>query len=104
MFETTTNMIQQHLPTVEHSNWPVVLIALVIAWVVFLLIREFWCWFWRTTHLLIALSKIYRHIGYASEIGAECLEELKKANDKLERLAECIPGAAGDKQAGSAGS
>ncbi len=103
MFETASNMIQQHLPAGEHRGWVVGLIALVIAWVALMVIREFWCWFWRTTHLLIALFKIYQSIQCACEIGAKCQEELKSANAKLERIAESIAATAANTQAGSGG-
>jgi hypothetical protein len=103
MFENATDMIQKHLPAGNHPSWVAPVITLFIAWVIFMMIREFWCWFWKTTAIANELDRIKLNIHSLQGIGARCEEELSKANTTLERIAENASAAAGNKQAGSAG-
>jgi hypothetical protein len=100
MFENAESLVQQHT---SMNGIIAGIVVLVIVWVIFLLIREFWCWFWRTTHLLIALHKIFQNIDRACEIGSECQEQLKAANAALERLNERVSATAGNRQGESSG-
>jgi hypothetical protein len=103
MFENATDMIQQHLRVGEYRGLTAGLIALFIAWVVFIVIREFWCWFWKTTAIANELETINSNLRGLQAIGVKFQVELSKANSKLERIAESASAAAGNKQAGSGG-
>jgi hypothetical protein len=100
MFENTGSLVQQHMTM---GSVIVGIIVLVIAWVIFLMIRAFWCWFWKTTHLVIGLYKIFQCVDRACDIGCECREQLKAANAALERLNERVSATAGNRQGESGG-
>src|ERR671936_83448 len=51
MFETATKMIEKQLPAGDHPDWLAPVITLVVAWFIFMMIREFWCWFWKTSEI-----------------------------------------------------
>jgi hypothetical protein len=111
MFETATNTIQQHLPAGEHRALIAYLIALGIAWVVLLVIRDFWCWFWKTAAIVNRLETINNRLETINHnlnclhvTGGRCRAELSEANSKLERIADGVTAAPGKKQAVSAGS
>jgi hypothetical protein len=40
------------------GEWKGILIIAVVAWLVFLIIREFWCWFWKINAVLETLRGI----------------------------------------------
>jgi hypothetical protein len=88
MFENATHMIEKHLPAGGHPNWVAPVIALVVAWIIFLLIRELWCWFWKTSKIAHELDRINSKMDALQRIGAECGEELSRTKSTLERIAK----------------
>jgi hypothetical protein len=98
MFENATHMIQKHLPAGNHPSWVAPLIALFVAWTIFMVIREFWCWFWKTSKIASELERINSKMDALQRIGAECGEELSRTKSTLQRIAERVPANAGNKQ------
>jgi hypothetical protein len=100
MFETVTDMIQKQLPAGDYPKWVAPVIALVIAWIIFMMIRGFWCWFWKTTEIVNRLESINHNVNALQVVGNRCKAELSEANSKLERIAESVSAAAGNRQGG----
>jgi hypothetical protein len=97
MFENATNMIQKHLPAGDYPGWVAPLVTLGIAWIIFWMIREFWCWFLKTNAIANELETINSNLRDFEEIAFKCHEELAKAKSTLERIAESASAAAGKK-------
>jgi hypothetical protein len=71
MFENADSLVQQH----TNMNGIIAgIVVLVIVWVVLMMIRGFWCWFWKTS----AIAKELKWVN----------TNLREANVLLERIAE----------------
>jgi hypothetical protein len=88
VFENATDTIQKHMTAGDYAVWVLAVVALVIAWIIFMVIREFWCWYFKTTRLANELQAIHFSILSLQEISLKCQLELKTANSKLAGLAQ----------------
>jgi hypothetical protein len=100
MFEKANEMVQPHLTT---ERLIVGIIVLVVAWVIFLLIREFWCWFWKFTAIAHNTEWINENVHSLKGIAVECREELKRAKSVLERIADSTAANDGNRRSESGG-
>jgi hypothetical protein len=88
MFDKATGMVQKHMPAGQYPDWVPIVVLLVIAWIIFMVIREIWCWYWKTSAIASELWQINNTVHCVAVLCAKCNVELSKANSKLERIAE----------------
>jgi hypothetical protein len=103
MFNHATEVIQTHGAAGNPYAWVIPLIAFILAWCVFLVIRGFCCWFWRTTAIVNELKAVVSILGSLVTICAHCQNELSRLDSKLERIAKSDSGATSNKTSGPAG-
>ena len=94
MFKFGTDLVEKHLPGGHYPDWVPIVIIIFIAWVIFMIIREFWCWFWKTSAISDSLSSIYKELEGLHQVSRKCQQELEIANSRLERIAESASAAA----------
>jgi hypothetical protein len=85
MFENADSLVQQHT---SMGSIIAGIIVLVIVWVIVMMIRGFWCWFWKTSAIANELESVNTNLREMHSVDLECREVLKKANSLLERIAE----------------
>lgn len=88
MFENATDLVQKQLPQGEYPGWVSPVIVLIVLWIIFLVIREIWCWFFKTTAISSEVKWINLRIDSLQQANTEIKEELSKANAKLDCIAE----------------
>ncbi len=91
MSNDRTDFISQFLPGGMPADPIVFVVAICVACVIFLIIREFWCWFWKTTEIAEDLERLNYSVHGLWVSCAECQKELVKANALLERMAASVP-------------
>ena len=85
MFEKAIDMIQKQLPAGDHPSWIAPVIVLFVAWVIFMMIRESGCWFWKTTKIANELERINSNMDALKRIAESAMKEnaaLKAAGEK----------------------
>jgi hypothetical protein len=103
MFENVTGSVLKHL-AVGDVPWWVPLLILFGAWIIFMAIRDFWCWFFRTTAIANQLEIVNLNLRWLQMTYNECHAELLKTTANLERVTESLSTSASNRPAGSAGS
>jgi formate hydrogenlyase subunit 3/multisubunit Na+/H+ antiporter MnhD subunit len=88
MFENTTTTIQKHMPADATQGLVVLVITLVIMWIMLMMARGFYTWFWKTTAITNELKKMNIHVQSLIMVGLNCQTELSNVKSKLERIAE----------------
>jgi hypothetical protein len=100
MFENADSLVQQHT---SMGSIIAGIIVLVIVWVIVMMIRGFWCWFWKTSAIANELESVNTNLREMHSVDLECREVLKKANSLLERIAESTATNGGNRRNESGG-
>lgn len=77
-----------HLPSPDSGPFLVVVVFLgLLALLVFLVIREFFCWFFKMSAIVDQLKAVNLQLLDISAANLACLTELLKTNEALARIA-----------------
>jgi hypothetical protein len=104
MLETAADMMERNVALDDYRTWFWLCVALLVAWCVFLAIREFWCWYCKTSAIASELKSVNDQLQRLQMTGRDCWWELAMARGALERIAKNASSAASRVDEGAAGS
>jgi hypothetical protein len=104
MLETAADMMERNVALDDYRTWIGLGVALLVAWCIFIAIREFWCWYWKTSAIASELRSISEQLRRLQQTGHDCWWELAMARGALERIAKNASSAASRVAEGAAGS
>src|ERR1700677_3845829 len=96
MFESIAHMVREDMRRPDGLwTWVVAVGIPFSVWLIFMLIREFWCWYFKTSAITEHLKTVARRVESAEECIGRFRADFESAFVTLNRIAERVAAPAG---------
>jgi len=84
-------MLEKIAPPNDPRSLLIYSVAIFLAWFLYMIIREYWCWYFKTNAIKSKLESINTQLQQLQVVSSNCQRELQKVNLTLAKVVVSRP-------------